>query len=219
MTELHGEDFVSNFIAGFKAGSKPVTIFQRPDIALEINELDRQIELLAEQDRGEASMGDEDPTTELIERRDKLTEELEASAHTFRIQALSPERVEEIAETARNAAKDKADEAAKKARDWAREQCRRADIKEPKEINQHLRKAASDASEAVIARETGIHTLAAALVEPSLTVDQMRQLSEVMGEGQVRKLNQAFYDVTSADPEASLPKSWRNGTTDEDKSL
>lgn len=210
-------DFVSNFIAGFKAGSKPVTIFQRPDLALELNELDRQIEIL-NSESAEGSLGDSG-ARDLEEQRDRITTELEASAHIFRVQALSPERVEEISETARNSAKGKADDAAKKARDWAREQCRRGDIKDPKEINDHLRRAASEASESVIARETGIHTLAAAIVEPELSVDDVRQIAEVMGEGQVRKLQQAFYEVSSLDPSASLPKSWRSGTTEGDMTL
>lgn len=210
-------DFVSNFIAGFKAASQPVTIFQRPDLAAELNEIDRRIEILHAEST-EGSLGDVG-TQELEARRDRLTEELEQSAHEFRVQALSPERVEEIAETARNAAKDKADEAAKKARDWAREQCRRGDIKDPKEINSHLRRAASEASESVIARETGIHTLAAAIVQPELSVDDVRQLAEVMGEGQVQNLQKAFYEVSSLDPSASLPKSWRSGTTDGEASL
>ena len=71
----------------------------------------------------------------------------------------------------------------------------------------------------MIARETGIHTLAAAIVEPELSVDDVRQIAEVMGEGQVRKLQQAFYEVSSLDPSASLPKSWRSGTTEGDTTL
>jgi hypothetical protein len=82
-----------------------------------------------------------------------------------------------------------------------------------------MRQASQAAARAIIFHEEGLHVLAAALIDPVLTVDQMRRISEVMGEGQVQKLQSAFYELTSRDPEASIPKSSRSGTKDEETSL
>lgn len=215
MAEFNVDDFVS----GFRAATEKVTIFQRPDLAGEINHLDKQIALL-EADRGdEASLGDSGDADELREQRDLLTRELEESAHTFVLQALGRERVDAITEEARKACKDRADEAAKKARAWAKEQLTRDEEKDPLEIKDTMRQASQAAARAIMTHEEGIHILAAAIVDPVLTVDQMRRIGEVMGEGQVMKLQRAFYELTSRDPEASIPKSSKSGTTAGETSL
>lgn len=215
MAEFNVDDFVS----GFRAATEKVTIFQRPDLAGEINHLDRQIALLEADRDEEASLGDTDDADELREQRDLLTRELEESAHTFVLQALGRERVDAITEEARKACKDRADEAAKKARAWAKEQLTRDEEKDAQTIKDAMRQSSQAAARAIISHEEGLHILAAALIDPVLTVDQVRRISEVMGEGQVQKLQTAFYELTSRDPEASIPKSSRNGTTAGETSL
>lgn len=215
MAEFNVDDFVS----GFRAATQKVTIFQRPDLAGEINHLDKQIALL-ESDRDEdAPLGDSDGADELREQRDLLTRELEESAHTFVLQALSRDRVDAITEEARKACKDRADDAAKKARAWAKEQLARDEEKDPQEIKDTMRQASQSAARAIMSHEEGLHILAAAIIDPALTIDQMRRISEVMGEGQVLKLQRAFYELTSRDPEASIPKSSKSGTPEEETSL
>lgn len=215
MAEFNVDDFVS----GFRAATQKVTIFQRPDLAGEINHIERQIELLESERSDDASLSDGDGADELREQRDALTRELEGSAHTFVLQALGRERVDAITEEARKACKDRADDASKKARAWAKEQLARDEEKDPQAIKDAMRQASQAAARAIISHEEGLHILAAALIDPVLTVDQVRRISEVMGEGQVQKLQTAFYELTSRDPEASIPKSSRNGTTVEENSL
>lgn len=215
MAEFNVDDFVS----GFRAATEKVTIFQRPDLAGEINHLEKQIALLESDGDEESALGGADAADELREQRDLLTRELEESAHTFVLQALGRERVDAITEEARKACKDRADEAAKKARAWAKEQLTRDEEKDPLEIKDTMRQASQAAARAIISHEEGIHILAAAIVDPALTVDQMRRIGEVMGEGQVMKLQRAFYELTSRDPEASIPKSSKNGTTAGETSL
>lgn len=210
---------VDDFVSGFRAATQKVTIFQRPDLAGEINHIERQIELLESERSDDASLSDDDGADELREQRDALTRELEDSAHTFVLQALGRERVDAITEEARKACKDRADDAAKKARAWAKEQLARDEEKDPQAIKDAMRQASQAAARAIISHEEGLHILAAALIDPVLTVDQVRRISEVMGEGQVQKLQTAFYELTSRDPEASIPKSSRNGTTVEENSL
>lgn len=213
MAEFNVDDFVS----GFRAATAKVTIFQRPDLAGDINHLDHQISLLADDD-SEGSLGGGE-LDDLREQRDMLTRELEQSAHTFVLQALGRERIDAITEAARKAAKDAADEAAKKARAWAKEQLTRDEEKDPQAVKDSMRQASQAAARAVLSHEEGLQILAAALVDPVLTVEQLRRISEVMGEGQVMKLQRAFYDLTARDPEASIPKSSRSGTQDEESSL
>ena len=215
MAEFNVDDFVS----GFRAATQKVTIFQRPDLAGEINHIERQIELLESERSDDASLSDDDGADELREQRDALTRELEDSAHTFVLQALGRERVDAITEEARKACKDRADDAAKKARAWAKEQLARDEEQDPQAIKDAMRQASQAAARAIISHEEGLHILAAALIDPVLTVDQVRRISEVMGEGQVQKLQTAFYELTSRDPEASIPKSSRNGTTVGENSL
>lgn len=210
---------VDDFVSGFRAATQKVTIFQRPDLAGEINHIERQIELIESERSDDASLSDDDGADELREQRDALTRELEDSAHTFVLQALGRERVDAITEEARKACKDRADDAAKKARAWAKEQLARDEEKDPQAIKDAMRQASQAAARAIISHEEGLHILAAALIDPVLTVDQVRRISEVMGEGQVHKLQTAFYELTSRDPEASIPKSSRNGTTVEENSL
>lgn len=210
---------VDDFVSGFRAATQKVTIFQRPDLAGEINHIERQIELIESERSDDASLSDDDGADELREQRDALTRELEDSAHTFVLQALGRERVDAITEEARKACKDRADDAAKKARAWAKEQLARDEEKDPQAIKDAMRQASQAAARAIISHEEGLHILAAALIDPVLTVDQVRRISEVMGEGQVQKLQTAFYELTSRDPEASIPKSSRNGTTVEENSL
>lgn len=210
---------VDDFVSGFRAATAKVTIFQLPDLAGEINHLDTQIAAIESNREEEASLGEGDAADELREERSALTRQLEESAHTFVLQALGRERVDEITEQARKAAKVPADEAAKKARAWAKDQLTRDEEKDPQAIKDAMRQASQSAARAILSHEEGLQILAAALIDPVLTVDQMRRISEVMGEGQVMKLQRAFYELTSRDPEASIPLSSRSGTVEEESSL
>ena len=214
---------VDALIAGFQRATTTVTIFQRPDLASVLDELDEQISILkAEQqndDGDDRVLGEQSDIEQLTEQRDALMAELEASAVRITLQALETDEVEALAERAQKTAKERADEAAKKAREWARDQARREEVKDPKEINEMLRRAAAEASGAVIRHEVGIHTMAEAMTSPKCTVEQARRLADAMGAPQMQKIQTAFYELTSRDPQATLPKSWRPGSTAEGNAL
>lgn len=210
-----------DFIAGIRTAQKKVTIFQAADLAGELSSVEEDLELLESQNEGEErdlSAGAE--KAELIEKRDRLQAELEDSAVEFIVQALAQEQVEKIGREARKAAAERADQAAKEAAGYAREECKRSEVTDPKEIKEAVRRAASSASNAILSKEAGLHIISNAIVtdtgDRAFTPDQMRVVSEKLGEPQMNKLYGAFYDLTSTDPGSFVPKSQKPGPRAED---
>ena len=78
-----------------------------------------------------------------------------------------------------------------------------------------MRSAASKASNAILSKEAGLHIISHAIVtdtgERAFTPEQMRVVSEKLGEPQMNKLYGAFYDLTSTDPGSFVPKSQKPG--------
>lgn len=204
------------FIAGIRTAQTKVTIFQRADLAGELIAIEEDLtafESSDNDDENDLTAGAE--KAELIERRDKLQAELEDSAVEFIVQALEQDRIEEIGKEARKAAADRADQAAKDAAGYAREECKRSEVSDPKEIKEAVRRATSNASNAVLQREAGIHIMSHAVVtdtgERAFTPEQMRLAAEKLGQPQMQKLQSAFYDLTSTDPGSFVPKSQKPG--------
>lgn len=207
-----------DFIAGIRTAQTKVTIFQRADLAGELIAVEEDLAAFVDDD-GEQDMTAGAERAELLERQEQLQSELQDSAVEFIVQALDQETIDKLAKEARKAADEKADQAAKEAGGYARQECKRAEIGDPKEIKEAVRRAASNASGAVIQSETGVHILTAAVVSesgaPVFTVDQMRAAMDKLGAPQVQKLQSAFYDLTSTDPGSFVPKSLRPGRTSE----
>ena len=210
---------VDALIAGFQRATTTVTLFQRPDLAAQIDKLEKHLTILrgeqATEDgqQADSTLGDQSDITELEEQRDLLTEKLADSAFEITIQALETSEVDKITEKARDTAEPKADEAAKKAREWAKRQAAREGVTDPKEIDDLQREAAADVSRNIVQHEIGVYILAESVTKPQLTVEQARQLADRMGNAQMQKVQRAFYELTSRDPQATLPKSWTPGTT------
>lgn len=203
-----------DFIAGIRTAQTPVTIFQAADAAGRLKAVEEDLALLGDPEEEQAlDAGAE--RAELIEKRDGLQAELQDSAVEFIVQALEQEKIESITKDARAAAKDRADQAAKDAAGYAREECKRAEVGDPKEIKDAVRRASSAASEAILRKEAGIHIISHAVVtdtgERAFTPDQMRVVSEKLGEPQMEKLYSAFYELTSTDPGELIPKSRKPG--------
>lgn len=204
------------FIAGIRTAQKKVTIFLAADLAGELSGVEEDLELLESQNEDEEQTLDAGAErAELVEKRDGLQAELQDSAVEFIVQALEQEKIESITKDARAAAKDRADQAAKDAAGYAREECKRAEVGDPKEIKDAVRRASSAASEAILRKEAGIHIISHAVVtdtgERAFTPDQMRVVSEKLGEPQMEKLYNAFYELTSTDPGELIPKSRKPG--------
>ena len=210
---------VDALIAGFQRATTTVTLFQRPDLAAQIDKIEKHLTILRGEQQTEDSkqadstLGDQSDITELEEQRDLLTEKLADSAFEITIQALETSEVDKITEKARDTAEPKADEAAKKAREWAKRQAAREGVTDPKEIDDLQREAAADVSRNIVQHEIGVYILAESVTKPQLTVEQARQLADRMGNAQMQKVQRAFYELTSRDPQATLPKSWTPGTT------
>ncbi|MCI4012380.1 hypothetical protein [Brevibacterium sp. ZH18] len=208
-----------DFIAGISAAQTPVTIFKAADVAGHLRAVEADLELLAGFD-DEQTLDAGAERAELIEKRDRLQNELQDSAEEFIVQALEQDRIDELTKEARKTAKDRADQAAKDAAGYAREECRRAEIGDGKEIKDAVRRASLSASEAVMRKEAGIHIISHAVVtdtgERAFTPEQMRVVSEKLGDTQMDKLYKAFYDLTSNDPGELIPKSRKPGPTVED---
>lgn len=209
---------VDALIAGFQRATTTVTLFQRPDLAAQIDKIEKHLTILrgeqATEDgkQADSTLGDQSDITELEEQRDLLTEKLADSAFEITIQALETSEVDTITEKARDTAEPKADEAAKKAREWAKRQAAREGVTDPKEIDDLQREAAADVSRNIVQHEIGVYILAESVTKPQLTVEQARQLADRMGNAQMQKVQRAFYELTSRDPQATLPKSWTPGT-------
>lgn len=205
-----------DFIAGIRTAQTKVTIFQRADLAGELIAIEEDLAAFDNSDGdGERDLTAGAEKAELIEKRDQLQAELEESAVDFTVQALEQDEVERITKEARKSASELADQAAKDAASYARDECRRAEVGDGKEIKEAVKRAASNASNAVLAREAGLHVLSHAIVtdtgERAFTPEQMRIMSEKLGQPQMNKLYGAFYDLTSTDPGSFVPKSQKPG--------
>lgn len=205
-----------DFIAGIRTAQTKVTIFQRADLAGELIAIEEDLAAFDSSDNdGERDLTAGAEKAELIEKRDQLQAELEESAVDFTVQALEQDEVERITKEARKSASELADQAAKDAASYARDECRRAEVGDGKEIKEAVKRATSNASNAVLARESGLHVLSHAIVtntgERAFTPEQMRIMSEKLGQPQMNKLYGAFYDLTSTDPGSFVPKSQKPG--------
>lgn len=217
MTDFNPDEF----IAGIRTAQTKVTIFKRADLAGELIAVEEDLAAFGEDENG----GEQDLTAgaekaELLEKQERLLAELEDSAVEFTVQALDSDAIDAIAKEARRECRERADQAAKDAAAYAREECRRAEVTDGKEVKDAVRRAASQASNSIIQFEAGLHTMVHAIVtdtgQPVFTIDQMRQVVDKIGAPQVDKLQAAFYDLTSTDPGSFIPKSSKPGKTDGD---
>lgn len=213
MTDFNPDDY----ILGLGAPVEYVTIFESPQLAGELNRIRNQVELLRD-DTGEESIGGDSEIASLEEEYEAVYERLAESKKVYQVKGLTSEEVDELSKVAREACKEEADAQATVGRKWGKEQAVREGVKDTREINELVRKHAREMSAAVIQREIGYHTLAKALVEPQLTVEEVKGLYDKIGEKQIHRLMEAFYTASSEDP-GSLPKSLRRGRKDAEETL
>ncbi|ASZ73340.1 tail assembly chaperone [Brevibacterium phage LuckyBarnes] len=207
------------FIAGIQTAETTVTVFMRADISGKLQALEKDLALFPEDENGEADLTAGAEKAELLAKRDEYEQILRESARELTLRAVDNDEVDRLTKEARKAASEKADQAAKDAAGYAREECRRAEVGDPKEIKEVVRRAASQASNAVLNSESGYYVLAAAIVDdegqPIFTPDQAREAFEKLGAPQMATVQDAFYDLTSTDPASFVPKYKKPGRTDE----
>lgn len=216
MTKFNPDEF----LAGIRTAETTVTIFPRADIAGKLLAVEADLEMFPAEEEEEATLDAGSEKAELIAKRDEYQDILRESAQEFTLRAVDDDRVDELTKIARKSCQEEADQAAKDAAGYAREECRRAEVGDKNEIRDAVRRAASSASNAVVNRAVGYHVLAEAIVDeetgaPVFTVEQVKQFAGKIGARQLQNLREAFYDMSSSDPGDFVPKSKKPGATEE----
>lgn len=207
---------VDAWLDGAEKPEERVIIYQRPNLASKLDELERELEI--ELDGDDESLGNaraDALKSEIAEVYGKLVD----SEGTIVVTSLSRDEIDELGLKARDTAREAADKAANDARKMMAEQITREGVKDAKEKTELLRRASREASASVIAQETSLHVLAAAITEPKMTRDQVKRLGDKIGDGQLQKIMAAFNRVSSDAPKVTAPKSLRPGIGAEDAGL
>lgn len=195
------------WLDGAHRTARSVTLYARADLMADIDILEAKLRQVVEIPEEDRSYGDVDESTSIQQEIDKLYVQMSASAMQFRVTSLEDTKYNEIVEQVKKDLKEEADKAASAARAEAREKCRRLDITNANDINAFLRPAANAAADAVIEREVSIRTIAAAVISPNLTVEQVRKLYSKLGDSQVALLSQAYTRASIEAPQVTVPKS------------
>ena len=209
------EEFnLDNWLDGIKRTERSVTLYARPDLLADIDELEaqqRQAATIPEEDRaaGESTGG------KLQEKIDSLYIALDASKLVFRVSFLDDEEQNAIESQVKTDLKAEADKAAADARREARDKCKRLDITTANDINTIARQMANAAADKVIEREVSVRTIAAAVVSPKLSVEQVRKLYTKVGDAQISLLSMAYSRASNEAPQVTVPKSLKPSQTDE----
>lgn len=86
---------IASWIAGVKSTIRSVTLYQRPDLLAEADELERKIAIAGRarppQGDGEDTLGEDDDLTQLTDRLTAVLRDFSASAMTFRVQGRTDE--------------------------------------------------------------------------------------------------------------------------------
>lgn len=205
---------LDDWLDGIQRTERSVTLYGRPDLLADIDELEAQQRTasnIPDEDRaaGESTGG------KLQEQIDDLYIALDASKLVFRVSFLDDEEQNAIVEGVKADLKDAADKAAAAARKEARERCKRMEITQPNDINTIARQMANAAADKVIEREVSIRTIAAAVVSPRLSVEQVRKLYTKVGDAQIALLSQAYSRASNEAPKVTVPKSLKPSPTDD----
>jgi hypothetical protein len=216
MTETPGTyDFnLDNWLDGIHRTERSVTLYARADLLADIDELEAQLRTAAQIPEEDRSMGD-DGGAKIQSKIDALYTTLDASKQIFRVSFLDDQELDAIATAVKSELKGEADKAAAEARQEGREKCRRLEITNVNDINTLARTMANAAADAVIAREVNVRTIAAAVVSPKLTVDQVRKLYTKIGDAQIGLISAAYSRATNEAPQVTVPKSSTPSPTDD----
>jgi hypothetical protein len=206
---------LDDWLDGAQRTERSVTLYARADLLADIDELEaqkRQAQEVAEEDR---SYGESTAGADLQEKIDALYLALDQSKMVFRVSFLDDEEVDAINEQVKKDLKDEADKAAVEARKEAREKCRRLEITAVNDINTITRQMANTAADEVLKREMNVRTIAAAVVSPKISVEQVRKLYKKVGDAQIALLSQAYTRAAVEAPQVAVPKSLKPSQTDD----
>lgn len=220
MSTFNPDDFLNDI----QTAETVVTVFKRADLVGKLQAVENELALFPEEeDEGrESSLEGNQEKHKLIALRDEYQEKLGKSAVNFTLRAIDDERIDKLTKEAHEYSRDRANEAAKEAAGYAREELDRGEVADKQERRDAVRNAALSASRAITNAEAGYFVLLEALVDEETgkqlftSVEQIRKLAAKLGATQMRTIRDAFYDMNSADPASLVPKSKRLGPAEED---
>lgn len=198
---------LDDWLDGAHRAERSVTLYARADLLADIDQLEAALRQVATVPAEDRSYADVDEGAEIRAKIEAHYVTLDASKLVVRVTSLEDTEQNAIAEQVKKDLKAEADKAAAEARQEAREKCRRLDITAANDINAFVRPAANAAADAVIERETSIRTIAAAVVSPRMSVEQVRKLYTKIGDAQVALLSQAYTRASLEAPQVTVPKS------------
>lgn len=214
MTETPETFDLDAWLDGAKRTERSVTVYGRGDLLAVIDKLETEQRTLKSIPEADRSMSDGDGSG-LQSQIDALYVQMDASKIEMRVSFLDDEEQAEIRKAVKKDFKDEADAAAKEAALEARAECKRSEITAPNDVNNVLRRMTSAASSKVIEREVSIRTLAACVVSPVMSVDQVRKLYKVIGDSQLAVITAAYTRASVEAPEVQVPKSLRPSHSDD----
>lgn len=206
------------WLEGATRAERSVTLYAKNHLLAPIDELEKRWKTALREesnDSGQRAMGDTLESRQLEAELEKLYVELDKSKLVLHIQALTAEEVQEVRDKVAEDLQDQADDAAKRAREGARIQIKRMDVKDPADINLFVRGAAKLAADQVIEKEASIRLIAKAIVRPAMNPDQVRVLAAKVGEAQIGLINQAYSRAQNEAPVVTVPKSSTPSATPE----
>lgn len=196
------------FLSQAKRAERTVTVFARWDIKADIELLETKLRTLPAAPIDDDAYGDEDsPAAEIQAKIDDLYFQIYESRMDLRVTTLIDTELEEIELKVKEDLKEEANAAAKAAIADARTQCRRAEITATNDINTIIRNAATLAAQTVINREVNVRQIAACIVTPVMTPDNVRALYAAIGDTQVGMINAAYTRASIEEPKVAVPKS------------
>lgn len=194
------------WLDGVKRTERAVTVYGRGDLLAVTDKLEAELRTLASIPEADRSMADSDGTA-VQAQIDALYGQLDKSKLELRVSFLDDEEQATIRKAVKKELKEAADVASREAAQEARESCGRAEIKVPADINQVVRRMTTEAANQVFEREISIRTLAACMVHPVMSVEQVRKLYTKIGDAQVAEITKAYTRASIEAPEVQVPKS------------
>lgn len=209
-TEINLDDWLN----AAKRPTRTVTVYGRGDLLADVDVLLKAQETedaIPEVDR---SAAEGSASKRLQSKIDALMVEMDKSKLVLRVSSVNDEEQEEIRAKVELELRDDLDGIAKKARDDAWQQCKRAGIESPTEKNSVVRNAAMIAVKHAVDREANARVISAA-VSPAMSVKQVHALCKAIGDAQVGLISRAYTLASLETPQVHVPKSQQPSPSDD----
>lgn len=213
--ENHTELDLDAWLATGERTTHHVTLYGRTDLIAEIEELQAQIPVEAQEapeSEGSLGGGDEDPFADIRRQIEGLYERIDASKKTFRVNGLTELEIKALRQEVETKFADEIAKVAAQGRKEGKRTAENFDTKNASDVNQLVRLGATRAIDAFVERELAFAMVAKATKAKqgdqfvSLSVDTVRSLYEKLGETQVGRLSTAANKANSQAPKVTPGK-------------